>query len=306
MSLPGYPDGFSPGWWRIVTDTPPIYTGYGTLDGSTSVANFTGYGEGGVFATPIVGTQVAGEGIPANTTIAAVVCPLPLIAPSVFTLTLSQAPTSAGVQLLTIGCEPVSVAEAKKWARIEYSNDDADLLPDLIQMARMRVEADLGRAIITQHKTLYFMAFPWSGYYTLAIRGMGLNPWWFPYAQGVFKLPYPMLQMVDFVSYIDSGGNPQTLAPSFYTYTPAATPGRLQPAYGNVWPVARPQVDAVQIGLRIGYGSLSSNVPAPTRLAMRALIAANYQQRESVTSETLTTTPLYDDLLGSEEYGRYE
>lgn len=299
MSLPGYPDGFSPGWWRIVTVTPPIFTGTGTLDGSSpAVTGFLGYGEGGTIATPIVGQQVSGTGIPANTTVAAVT--------SSSTWMLSQASTVIGAQLLTIGAEPVSVAEAKKWARIENDDDDDDLIPDLIQAARMRWEADTKRACLTQAKTLFFQAFPWSGYYTLAIRGMGLNPWWFPFAQGVIKIPYPMLQAVTSIQYIDTNGNLDTIDPSQYVYTASATPGRLQPAYGTVWPVARPQVDAVQITFACGYGSLSSNVPAPARLAMRSLIAGNYEQREPfVQNGALVITDLYKSMLDTENYGYY-
>ena len=226
MSFPGFPDGFSPGWWRIVTTSPPAV-------------------------------------------------------------------------------EPVSLAEAKQWARVERTDQDS-MITDIIQMARERVEADLKRALITQSKTMYFMAFPWSGYYSLAIRGIGLNPWWFPFAQGVIQLPYPQLISVDSIQYVDTNGDIQTLSPSLYLYTANATPGRLQPVYGTVWPVARPQLDAVQISFTCGYGPSSSDVPASVRLAMRSLITASYANPEAFTNTgEIAISPLYRQLLATEDYGYY-
>ena len=226
MGLPGFPDSFNPGWFRVATITPPAI-------------------------------------------------------------------------------EPVTLTEAKAWARVELSDDDS-LITDIIQAARERVEADLKRALITQTKTLFFMAFPWSGYYSLAIRGVGLNPWWFPFAQGVIELPYPMLQAVTSVQYLDTNGTLQTIDPSQYVYTANATPGRIQPAYGTVWPVARPQIDAVQITYTCGYGATEASVPASTRLAMRALIAANYENREAfMGGGGLLATPMYERFLQVEDYGHY-
>lgn len=297
MSLPGYPDGFNPGWWRIVTATPPVYTLSGTLTNSSPVVSMGSAFSSPANPAPLVGQQVSGTGIPAGATVASV----NLTAPS---FTLSADATASGLQSLTIGAEPVALADAKAWARVEYDDDDS-LIGDIIQMARERIEADLKRALLTQQKTLYFMAFPWSGYFSLAVRGAGLNPWWLPFAQGVIKLPYPTLQTVDLVQYVDTNGDLQTIDPSQYLYTPYGVPGRLQPQWGDVWPVARPQIDAVQITFTCGYGLLATNVPASTRLAMRSLIAASYENREAAMEGELTITPLYEKLAGAEDYGYY-
>jgi hypothetical protein len=296
MALPGFSDGLDPGWWRIAQATPPIFTLVGTLDGSTANIAVASPFASPSNPPPVVGQQVSGAGIPAPSTVVSV---------SSSSFVISANTTVAGAQTLTIGAEPVSVQEAMAWGIIE-NPDTTGLVADLIQAAREMAEADIKRAFMLQAKTLYCMAFPWSGYYSLAIRGQGLNPWWFPLAQGIIQLPYPMLQAVTSVRYLDTNGTLQTIDPSGYVVTNNATPGRLQPAYGTVWPVARPQIDAVQITFTCGYGAFSSNVPASTRLAMRSLVSAGYGQRDSFAAcGELNPTPLYEKLLQVEDYGGY-
>ncbi len=94
--------------------------------------------------------------------------------------------------------EPVTLAEAKAWARVEYPDEDS-LILDLIQACRERVEADLKRALITQTKTIFFQGFPTSGgYFNPQIRAMGPNPFWLPGGQGIINLPYPPVQSIGF------------------------------------------------------------------------------------------------------------
>ena len=296
MSLPGYPDGMDPGWWRLQTNTPPAFMLLGTLDGATATITVPLPFSPPIYPPPLIGQAVSGTGIPANSVVISV---------STSSFVISANTTVAGAQTLSIGTEPVTVSEAQTWGIIE-NPDTGSLISDIIQAAREMAEADIKRAIITQSKTIYFMAFPWTGYYSLAIRGMGLNPFWFPYYQGIIQLPYPMLQAVTSVQYIDTNGTLQTISPSLYTFSANATPGRLQPVYGTVWPVARPQIDAVQITFTCGYGPSASNVPASLRLAMRALIAANYENREAfMQGGKLEATPMYQKLLQTENWGAY-
>jgi hypothetical protein len=247
----------------------------------------------------LAGQQVNGTGIPVGTTV------LASPPPTATAFTMSQAATAAGSTALTIGAEPLTLAEAKQWARIQYAVDD-NIVAKLIAKARRLGEGPLlKRAFMLQSKCLYFMGFPWSGYYSLAIRGMGLNPWWFPYAQGIIQLPYPTLQAVTSVQYVDTTGTLQTIPPANYVYTPNAQPGRLQPAYGLIWPVARPQVDAVQITFTCGYGALESDVPESVQIALGMLVASDYRNREADADYTLKQTEAFQRALSGEDYGSY-
>lgn len=301
MPLPGFPDSFNPGWWRIAQAVPPVFTGTGTTTlNSASVTGFAATWQGQPI-TPLVGQQVSGTGIPSGATIAK------SPAPTASTFTLSAPATASGSGVaLTIGAEPCTLAEAKQWARVNTADDDS-LVSDIIQATRELIEGpELKRALMLQQKTMYFMAFPWTGYYSLAIRGMGLNPWWFPYQQGVIQLPYPVLQSVDSIQYLDTNGDLQTLPSSDYVATTNATPGRIQPAYGTIWPIARPQIDSVRITFTCGYGALESDVPASVRLALRSVVASTYENREAfLEAGVLSMTPMFKAFLETEGWGTY-
>ena len=253
--------------------------------------------------TPLAGQQVSGTGIPAGATILASPAPTS----TGFTMSANATASGTGVSL-TIGTEPVTLSEAKQWARVEFDDDDS-LISDIITATREELEGiGLKQALILQERTVYFMGFPWSGgYFNRLIRSMGPNPWWLPTAQGIIMLPYPPLQAVTAIEYIDpSSGDLLTIAPSQYLYTQGSIPGRVQPQYGVVWPLARPEIDAVQISFSCGYGNLETDVPTAARLAMRSVIAATYENREAfLDSGALTITPHFERFLATNQWGSY-
>ncbi len=302
MAWPGYPDSFDPGWWREVLTTPPVFTGTGTLtNGSAAVSSFSAQWQM-MDITPLYGQQVSGTGVPASTTI--ISSPLP----TATTFTMSAPATTNGATTLTIGAEPVTLGEAKQWSRVEFSDDDL-LIADIIQGTREWCEGpELKRALLLQGRTYYSMGFPWSGgYYNRLIRSMGPNPWWLPTAQGIIMLPYPSLQRIISIKYIDPGsGSLLTIDPSMYISGVAnATPGRVQPQYGKVWPLPRPEIDAVRIEYAVGYGPAASDVPGAVKLALRSMIAATYENRESYMEGTLTVTPMAQRFMDTEKVGGY-
>src|SRR5580765_8418365 len=130
MSWPGYPDnGGDPGWWREVLTTPPVFTGTGTLtNGSANVTSFSATWQM-MDITPLYGQQISGNGVPASTTV------ISSPAPTAPTFTMSAAATTNGAKTLTIGAEPVTLTEAKLWARVEFTDDDT-LIADIIQGTR--------------------------------------------------------------------------------------------------------------------------------------------------------------------------
>jgi hypothetical protein len=302
MAWPGYPDSFDPGWWREVLTTPPIFTGTGALtSSSTTVSGFSATYQL-MAVTPVIGQQVAGTGVPSNTYVAS------SPAPTATSFTLTNAASASGTTVLTIGAEPVSLAEAKAWARVEFPDDDS-LIQDIITGTREWCEGpELKRALMLQGRTYYSMGFPWSGgYYNRLIRSMGPNPWWLPTAQGIIILPYPNLQNIVSIQYLDpASGTLLTIPSSQYIFTPNSSPGRIMPQYGAVWPLPRPVIDSVRITYSVGYGPNASDIPAAPRLAMRSMIAATYENRESyMEGGGLKITGMAQRFMDVERTGAY-
>ncbi len=302
MAWPGYPDSFDPGWYRVQIVTPPIFPGTGTLaNGSAAVTAFSASYQAQV-VTPLPGQQVSGNGVPALTYI------LPTPAPTVNTFTMSAAATTNGAKSLTVGAEPVSLAEAVQWARVEFT-DDNTLIQDIIAGAREELEGPgLKRAIMLQSRCMYFMGFPWSGgYYNRLIRSMGPNPWWLPTAQGIIMLAYPPLQEVTSIKYIDpSSGNLLDIASSQFIFSRNSTPGRVQPQYGVVWPLSRPVIDSVQITYTCGYGAFTSDVPYALKLSLRQMVAAAYENREAFQEGQMEGIGPWVKFRDTEWWGSYQ
>lgn len=294
---------------RLIQINPPSFSGAGTLtSGSASVSAVTVNPMELVQApTPFVGQPIAGSGIPAGTTIAAV---------GAGTLTLSQQATAAGSATLWFGAEPVTLAEAKLQARVEFDDDDA-LIWALVTAARKYAEARLRSALITQTWTLMLDSFPSAGgYYNRAIReiwpslgglpsGLGFYPGLIPNSTGVIDLPLPPLQSVASVNYYDFAGNFNTVSPSTYNVSLQFSP-RIQPQYSLVWPISRPTIDSVQITFTSGYGNFPSNVPVNVKHAMLMHVAHLYENREAVMQGGFVAIPLaVDALLSASDPGIY-
>jgi len=241
-------------------------------------------------------------GIPTNAQILASPAPTN----STFTLSSAALVNATGVAL-TIGAEPLTLAEASQYARVEFS-DDNNLITKMIAASRRHWEGpQLKRAIMLQQRCYYAMGFPWTGgYYNRLIRSMGPNPWWLPTAQGILMLPYPPLQSVVSIQYVDpASGNLLTIDPSTYLFTTRSTPGRVMPQYGKVWPLARPVIDAVQITYNCGYGPFESDVPEDVQLGLGMLVADLYENREATQEIELHTIPAYSRLSSGEDWGQY-
>ena len=160
--------------------------------------------------------------------------------------------------------EPLTVQEAKDWARITETSDD-DTVEGLIRSARAHVEQLSGRALITQTWDLYLDAWPYG------CEGYQID------------VPKPPLQSVTYIKYIDTAGVLQTLASSEYTVDAKSEPGRIVPAYGKSWPGTRTEPNAVQVRFVAGYGTQPSDIDAKVpelRQAIGVLVGTMYEQRE--------------------------
>lgn len=147
--------------------------------------------------------------------------------------------------------EPVSLAEAKAWLRVESGNDEDDLITALIEAARVRCEWHCGQAFITQGWTL----------------------WLDSLSDGVVHLPLPPLRSVDSVTLYDADGNASTLDGSAWAMD--APGGRL--IFTAPHPGLR-ALNAAAIIFTAGYGQ-ASDVPASIRSAVLQTISWLYEHR---------------------------
>lgn len=178
--------------------------------------------------------------------------------------------------------EPLSLAEVKTHLRVQSEVTDEDgLLEGLIVAARNRAEMETGRALITQTWNVLLDRTP-----TCAL-----------------VMPKPPLQRIVSVSYVDNAGATQTWSSSLYQVSlmsgDNADFGRLQPAYGQIWPIVRNQMDALTVQMTGGYGDTASTVPQAIRQAMLLMIGQWYEvSRSGILADVrMELLPLAADTL---------
>lgn len=315
-------------------------SGTGIPDGTTvATANSSAFVGMAISGTPTItgisstsllspGQTVSGFGIPTGSIIVSVdsLAQVTISANATSTsdstflalgIVLSQPATVAGAQTLTFGVEPITLAEAKAHAVVEFDDDDA-LIGVYITAARRYVETRLRSSLITQTWVLYLDGFP-SGnasYYNRAVRqiwasagpvagssafGAGV----IPSAAGVIDIPVPPLQQIISLNYRDFAGDLQTIAPSVFNVS-QGTPARIQPVYSAFWPITPPTIDSVQVTFQAGYGPLGSNIPESAKLAIKFMVATWYQSRESISPGAMLKVPdTVDAILSVDDPGIY-
>jgi hypothetical protein len=184
--------------------------------------------------------------------------------------------------LLTLkapAAEPVSVAQLIGYGHID-PNEDQAFLGMLITAAREWCEAFCERAFMFQTKRLLMDFFP--GYIDMKTAGQKVSS---PFVSGAnavlvgiryaIILPWPFVRNVITLQYQDpNDGSMQTMNPVTPTTGSPTTgnqyivdldsqPARLTPVFGNMWPVARVAVNAVQVDYETGFaGALTVSMTA--------------------------------------------
>jgi uncharacterized phiE125 gp8 family phage protein len=152
--------------------------------------------------------------------------------------------------------EPVSLAEAKAYLRVEH-NDDDDVIAALIAGARVHIEALTRRALITQSWRLIRDEWPADG--RIAVTPVPLRE---VLAARVYKLD----------------GSPQAIDTAAFVADMASAPAVLGFTLGAV-PSPGRTVGGIEIDVEVGYGDAASDVPLPLRQALRMLLAHWYENR---------------------------
>ncbi|PBB94965.1 head-tail connector protein [Mesorhizobium sp. WSM3862] len=162
--------------------------------------------------------------------------------------------------------EPVSLVEAKRQVRIDFEDDD-EYLTDLISVARSHAEKYCNVYLAPQ--TVAAKADDWCDFR---------------------HLPVGPAQSVTSIAYVDSTGNPQTLAGTVYELRNDA----IVLKYGQNWPAIHP---GSLITLTVAVGT--ADVQPAIKHAILVRVADLYESRESQDDSKWTT---FDSLLSNHRY----
>ncbi|TFF20558.1 hypothetical protein E3C22_16765 [Jiella endophytica] len=155
---------------------------------------------------------------------------------------------------LGLAAEPLSLAEAKAWARIERDDEDA-LIAELIRAAREAIERETGLALSSRSFQLVLDPAPRDGW--------------------VEATRHPLVS-IDGVTAYDAAGNPVVFAADqAIAERPRGGEGfRLSAA------VIEQAANGIEIELSAGFGD--ADRPADLMLALKVIVAASYEARALV------------------------
>lgn len=101
-------------------------------------------------------------------------------------------------------------------------------------------------------------------------------------------LPRARLDSVTSIKYYDTANVQQTITSTYYDVDAYSEPARIREAYGYTWPYVYERMNAVEIIYKSGYGTATTDVPAPIRQAILLLAGHFYEHREAVITGTIT------------------
>lgn len=163
--------------------------------------------------------------------------------------------------------EPVSLAEAKMFLRLDQNAED-DLLSTLITAARLMIEAAAGRLLVDQAWRIVIDR--WSD-------------------GGEIRLPLSPVSAMTAARVYDVLGVPQPVAPAALQLDIAADPPVIR-LVGEVPEIGRPR-GAIEIDVVAGFGATASAVPALLRQAVLRLAARWFEQRGDVVGRDAEALP---------------
>jgi uncharacterized phiE125 gp8 family phage protein len=152
----------------------------------------------------------------------------------------------------------------KTHMRVGISDDDT-LIAGYLTAARLFVEEQYDRALVTQTWDHTLDTFPWT-------------------SQSI-ELPLWPLQSVTSVTYYDSANNPTVWPSSNYFVDAVKKPGRIVLTLGQGWPsVTLRSANAVVVRYVAGHGNQAA-VPWNTKTALMLLAEHWYENREPIMAQ---------------------
>ena len=150
--------------------------------------------------------------------------------------------------------EPVSLAEAKLWLRLDTTDED-DLVRALIVAARLMVEAEIGQVLIGQDWRLVGDAWP---------------------AGELIPVRIGRIRSVTGGRTFSADGVATAIAANRFTVFANSEPPAIlaldRPMPGRAYA-------GIEIDVRLGFGEAASDVPETIRLAIRRLVTLWYENR---------------------------
>lgn len=167
----------------------------------------------------------------------------------------------------------VSLDQAKAHLRVDAPDDDA-MIALYVAAATAAIDGPdgwLGRALGQQSLVLTAPAFPGCG----GCDWSSCTPGWTTHHPDEVRLPYPPIQSVTTVSYLDAAtGTRIVVDPASYALFDRV----LFPLAGQPWPSAACRPDAIRIEFVAGYAT-SEQVPSDIRAAILLAVGALYANR---------------------------
>jgi uncharacterized phiE125 gp8 family phage protein len=179
--------------------------------------------------------------------------------------------------------EPLTLAQAKTHLRETLSNVDNDAyITSLITTARQAAENEIHRSLLQTTWLLTLDAFP-----------------------AKFELQRPPLISVDWVKYIDTDGDLQTMDAADYLVTAGKEPGEIAPVYGTSWPASRCQAGAITVQFKAGYGTTADKVPGPIVQWIKLAIGELYANRSASAQKPALPQDFAAALLDGYRFERF-
>lgn len=151
--------------------------------------------------------------------------------------------------------EPIDLADARAFLRLSADANEEDLvLNGLIAAARRQVEADTGRAMLYQRRSISLDGFP---------DGIEI------YAGPVRSDVLPA------ITYLDPSGSSQTLATTVYKVRYDLEPATISLKFAQVWPFTYCESGAVNVTFSCGYAVPFTITPATGLLTFSGFTPTN-------------------------------
>jgi len=159
--------------------------------------------------------------------------------------------------------EPVTLAEAKAWLRVdEHEVGEDALITSLVARARARFESMTQRSCLQQTFDLYLDVMP---------------------TDGAIEIPKaPLVSVTSIKGFsstesTDTGGTAMTTS-DFYVDT-ATEFGRVLPVSGATYPTATREINGAIVRFVAGYSTSTTGVPDGVKAEIKGLVALLYEHR---------------------------